>query len=669
MTMLHGSWCAPQNARPTATERGHKAPLLQACLLVCLLVSLLLLSAAPARADSMEEETIELVKLVKYDPNQAVRDGERLLGSALQSGDAPGQLRAWRLLALAHDELMDMVALRKDVAHGEVLARRLGHVEAQCQFIAAAGVLERTAGRYAESNAFYDQAIALAAHHHRERTLASLYFSKATTSLDQGRVSEAMSLLVKAHGMFEAQHDRIGMARALSAMGVGSANSLSGPDQERAIGYYLQALELLDAKVNRATVLTIYYNLGMAYYRAKDATRARRYFQQGLDMALEIEGPVGAAYYDLQLSKIERDEKHYSVALDRLDRALQAFTNRGDLPTMVFNATLTRADMLSLLGRVNESMQALESARTFLPQLNTPMWDARFHETAGHIQGRLGRYEHAYRELSEFVVAERRRTEALNRNHADELKTRFEVHQKESENVLLRAQQHEAAARRMTLFLALSLSVVMLGVLAFYLVYQIRRSRRFAALAMRDELTGMPNRRSITEYARLQWAARAAHDGKFRVAILDIDHFKRVNDDFGHDVGDAVLVAFSQACAGKLRSSDRLGRYGGEEFLLIMPGADATQVSIVFDRLQQAVQNLAVAGLPADRRLTFSMGVAEAFGGSDSLAEVIHRADEALYRAKQNGRNRCETAAHVRLAGGTAPPRAAQTGSDRLLSR
>ncbi|HEX6708412.1 MAG TPA: diguanylate cyclase [Albitalea sp.] len=91
-----------------------------------------------------------------------------------------------------------------------------------------------------------------------------------------------------------------------------------------------------------------------------------------------------------------------------------------------------------------------------------------------------------------------------------------------------------------------------------------------------------------------------------------------------------------------------------------MPGSQAVQVPVVFARLQRAVHALEVPGLPPGRRITFSMGVAEAWSDNDGVAEVIHRADEALYRAKQNGRDRCETAPRLRLAV-VAPTRARES--------
>ena len=104
----------------------------------------------------------------------------------------------------------------------------------------------------------------------------------------------------------------------------------------------------------------------------------------------------------------------------------------------------------------------------------------------------------------------------------------------------------------------------------------------------------------------------------------------------------AVLSAFAEVCAQQMRSNDRLGRYGGEEFLLIMPGSDLTQVPQVFTRLRTAIQQIHVAGLLAGRTLTFSMGAVEVSGPPDDLDNLMKRADDALYRAKQGGRDRYE---------------------------
>ena len=123
---------------------------------------------------------------------------------------------------------------------------------------------------------------------------------------------------------------------------------------------------------------------------------------------------------------------------------------------------------------------------------------------------------------------------------------------------------------------------------------------------------------------------------------IDIDHFKTINDDSGHDAGDAALVKFSHACQRQLRASDRLGRFGGEEFLLVMPGSDTSRIAGVFARFHNALASLEIVELPAQQKLTFSMGATAAKGARDSLNDVIKRADEALYRAKQLGRDRFE---------------------------
>jgi diguanylate cyclase (GGDEF)-like protein len=127
----------------------------------------------------------------------------------------------------------------------------------------------------------------------------------------------------------------------------------------------------------------------------------------------------------------------------------------------------------------------------------------------------------------------------------------------------------------------------------------------------------------------------------FTLVLVDIDHFKQVNDEHGHDVGDQALVQFVDELRRGLRDSDLLGRWGGEEFLLLLPQTRLEQGAALAERLRVRIAN-ARLGLPVrELRLSGSFGVAE-FSPGEDLDQCLKRADEALYRAKALGRNRVE---------------------------
>lgn len=158
-------------------------------------------------------------------------------------------------------------------------------------------------------------------------------------------------------------------------------------------------------------------------------------------------------------------------------------------------------------------------------------------------------------------------------------------------------------------------------------------------LATSDELTGVANRRSIKGALERSIALSAPRQAAFTAAILDIDHFKAINDELGHAAGDAVLQRFAAVASAELRATDLLGRWGGEEFLLILCGGGEGALHVI-DRIRGAV---AASCLQA-RRVTFSAGVAEHVPG-ETMDALLARADAALYEAKHRGRNRSFVAA------------------------
>jgi diguanylate cyclase (GGDEF)-like protein len=122
--------------------------------------------------------------------------------------------------------------------------------------------------------------------------------------------------------------------------------------------------------------------------------------------------------------------------------------------------------------------------------------------------------------------------------------------------------------------------------------------------------------------------------------MIDLDRFKAVNDQYGHATGDAVIRAFARTVPGQLRTPDRLGRWGGEEFLLVLPGTSLHELPALFMRLRGAFTSAVVPGMPQPHGCTFSMGGAEAGRDGSSFEVLVRVADRRLYKAKAAGRDR-----------------------------
>lgn len=159
-------------------------------------------------------------------------------------------------------------------------------------------------------------------------------------------------------------------------------------------------------------------------------------------------------------------------------------------------------------------------------------------------------------------------------------------------------------------------------------------------LATHDELTGLANRAHMSEM--LEQYLQRHRDGAdtFSIALLDLDFFKRVNDTHGHGVGDDVLKAFADAMRHTVRESDLPARWGGEEFLILLPQSSAENASIVLERLREHFTTQVVAPSVPSLRASFSAGLVSPAPG-ETLAMLLERADQALYAAKTAGRNRC----------------------------
>jgi diguanylate cyclase (GGDEF)-like protein len=175
---------------------------------------------------------------------------------------------------------------------------------------------------------------------------------------------------------------------------------------------------------------------------------------------------------------------------------------------------------------------------------------------------------------------------------------------------------------------------------AISMVYQLNAAQTALTLAAEtDALTGVSNRRSFIAQAELAFAQTKAGGPAFAVIMIDIDHFKAINDNHGHIVGDDVLRDVAQACKSALRSSDCFARFGGEEFVALLHLTDSAGAVAVAEILRKTVATLAFENRTPPA-VTVSLGVAGYLASSESLHDILSEADRQLYAAKAAGRNR-----------------------------
>jgi diguanylate cyclase (GGDEF)-like protein len=167
--------------------------------------------------------------------------------------------------------------------------------------------------------------------------------------------------------------------------------------------------------------------------------------------------------------------------------------------------------------------------------------------------------------------------------------------------------------------------------------------RRIEELAELDELTGAFNRRCTMRLLEEEIARSGRAGSSCSIALIDLDHFKRINDSFGHPTGDEVLRAFSITIFANMRAIDRFGRYGGEEFLLILPDTTEESAARMLDRLRAIVAELDWSAFSPTMRVTISAGVTT-LRQNENSDNFLARADRALYAAKAQGRNRVTSA-------------------------
>jgi diguanylate cyclase (GGDEF)-like protein len=461
-------------------------------------------------------------------------------------------------------------------------------------------------------------------------------------------------------------------------------------DEENALGQMKEALKTAEASGSEETLSFAEYNLGIASSEAGQYELAERFLQKSLEYdrahnapaqniiidlvrlgqaiggrgdvdgaqrrleeAIALAHPSGFAYEEAlattALSRLLLQGSRFADAVSASERALDLLSSG-----LMGNTGSTRADALAAHAR---ALAATGDHRAAAEEFEEAM---RVYEGKGKLdevaesrsgladaQAAMGDVRAAFESSRRAVIETKQANEQSRKRSRDALRIAYSVEREAAENERLKSQiasqeakLEEQVRRARWQRVAVSSLAVLLAVTLLVYFWQRRMRRELMSLATTDALTNVANRRAILAYGSEQMGESLEHNLPLSIVAMDIDHFKTINDRFGHDAGDRVLLKVSSLLRAGIRKRDMIGRLGGEEFLIILPGYDAEDAAAIADRLRDTLSKTDMSDVAPGLRVTSSFGVASLVDCNDDFSELLRHADRRLYRAKDVGRNK-----------------------------
>lgn len=490
-----------------------------------------------------------------------------------------------------------------------------------------------------------DQALDMLDNGHEPQLLAEALETRGDILSLLGEQAKAMLDFQRARAAYR-QADIPGEVESL-VLSIAVAYRRMG-DTEQARRYFTQALQRMQARADWEGVATNLIQLGFLQEEAGAPERAVRPFQQALDIAIAHRLPDTANSALLGLAEAEINLGQGEAGLRTLERARAGFAARQD-GSSEDSLQLLTGQALARQGRHAEALANYRQALPLIKRNGNDRYLAMLYKAQATSLEAMGHAAAALSDYKQYTELQLRLQGKMRLEQGRLLEYEYEIRRGEFENRRLRneaatkQEQVQALERvRHWQWLTILLGALLLALLTSLAWRHGRTSRRLSRESLIDPLTGISNRAAIEAEAIRAIGGATRPGASVSLLILDLDHFKAINDRHGHAAGDRVLRAAADAWHTVLRGRDPLGRIGGEEFVVVCADTSLDQAMAVAERLREATTALHFDDIDPALRVTVSIGVAQSQQSDDTHEDVLARADAALYRAKQRGRNRVE---------------------------
>ena len=418
-----------------------------------------------------------------------------------------------------------------------------------------------------------------------------------------------------------------------------------------AIAYIDAAEAVFNAPEEQFRHAMILHEKAYSYAELGQPERAVALFEQSMAIYQTLTVPQWVTYTKVNLVWVYNLLGQFDTALQLAAEAqqeLNTFTpdNIRTFETYQALLALYRGEALSATDNAQQAIISLQLAEQEFGSDAVPRYLLLLYRAQAIALAKVEQYQLAYQKSEQYLQLYQQLQDAAKEQQANLLRFQFDVARQQEQNAQLDAEKRAAEQLVSTLqlaqrwqYLALSLIAILLFSLLLLAISLKKRNRRLHRLAMTDELTGIANRRRIMMQAEHERVKMQHSTLPLCILIIDLDHFKQINDTYGHDAGDTVLQQVSITMSGLLRQQDYVGRTGGEEFMIVLPDTQPEQAQAIAERIRIALSKLDLTTIAPALRISCSIGLTQALA-SELLNSSIARADKALYRAKAEGRNR-----------------------------
>ncbi|RCU50476.1 diguanylate cyclase [Corallincola holothuriorum] len=606
--------------------------------LLTMLTLLIAVVSSATYATDAKPDIEQLKLLVETDPQLAIQQADAYLARPLDD-ETRLQVLAKQCIAFMVMSNYDRVTAIYQSAELDIQkpGNESYHVQIESCY---ARSLERR-GKIEQALSIYNKLISIAEQHDLKLQSAWVYSSRGQLFSYQGKYAKSIEDVARAFELFEqsGEDDKHFRLQLMNAMG----NTYGYMKQyDRALQYYHLVDEELSQQGDIIGQSIAVYNIANTLVNMDRLEQALTFANKARALSVKGDDKLGVAYADMQIAKIESKQGDFEAALQAATSAHEVFLEYDDTEGIA-KSLLNKAQYLHGMERTKEAIPFAQQAAEIYTRNNTLSGQEVSYELLAELAYNEQAYRDAYLHLKKrFELNEMIFDKDLNREVAA-MEAKFNAQIQVQQNQLLQAQNEvkeakleQAAAHREQFRLLILALLIIATILTWQLVIN-RRARKLQALAARtDELTGIANRRHILELLQQEWERAVRYHETFTVVLLDVDHFKAINDKYGHSMGDKVLKAIASQLIASARVVDHVARYGGEEFIILLPKVDKRQAQGLVERVRHAIESIHIELL--NETITASLGYAD-FDGKESLESLLSNADKAMYIAKAKGRN------------------------------